>query len=556
MKIAGRNVHWSLITLGTIVGIFLLLQLAIFAFLQPLVGQVIRTSVSFFSDDLYQVDFKKLRVQLFRKAIHLEEVSLTYDTVRVQASAHLRRSKHYTGTVQDVTINLHEFTYFLSGRYMAIDRISVNQPAVYAHRFPEATPADSSSSDTTALDFNTFRLIKPYFDSIAVAQLTVQGASVGVVQHRPSAAPDTTQVKHVSVLVESAHIDSVAASRTHGWPRMQTCILSLRDQTFTSADSLYRYHVDSVRVNPLRGTLLVKRFAILPQWDRYEMGEHVGQLVNWRQLDVAQVKATDIDFTALTDSLMIRAHRVSVEEADFTLFRDLRLPSGEPTFRPLLQGMLRSVPVPFWIDTIMLEKSTIRYEERRASTNQAGYITFDDTYASLYHVTNRPADSAATLSADVRTQLMGAGEAVLHFTFPLTSALSEHQITGTLDRMPLDALNPTAEPLAFVSVKSGMNNRMDFDMQLNEKYATGSVRFQYENLKLSLLKEGGAKNKKEIKSWLANALVVKDSNPVRTKPLRPGPIQFERDTTRSMFNYWWRALRSGLEVSVGVESPS
>ena len=556
MKIAGRNIHWSLATLGAIFGLFVLLQIATFAFLQPLVGQVIRTSVSYFSDDLYQIDFKKVRVRLFRKAIQLEEVTLTYDTARVQASAHLRQSKHYTGTIRDVTINLRKFTYFLSGRYLAVDGIRANRPVVYAHRFPEVVPSDSSSGDTTSLDFNTFHLIKPYFDSIAIDQLTVREASVGVVQHRPSASSDTTQVEHISILIEEAHVDSVAASQARGWPRMQTCVLSLRDQTFTSADSLYHYQVDSVRVNPLRGTLLVEQFAILPQWDRYEMGERMGQIINWRQLNVAQVNATGIDFTALTDSLMIRAHRILVKEADFTLFRDIRLPRGEPTFRPLLQAMLRSAPVPFWVDTVTLEQGSIRYEERRASTDQAGYITFDSTYASLYHFTNCPADSAATLRADVSTHLMGTGDATMHFTFPLTSTLSEHQITGTLDRMSLDALNPTTEPLALVSVKSGMNNRMDFDIQLNEKYATGNVRFQYENLKLSLLREGGASNKKGVKSWLANTLVVKDSNPVRTKPLRPGPIQFERDTTRSMFNYWWRALRSGLEVSVGVGSPS
>ena len=556
IRTAGKKIHWSVATLGVIVGGGLLLQLVVLVFLQSMVGQVIQSSVSYFSDDLYQLDFEKLRVHLFRKSIRLEEVRLTYDSARVQASPHLRQSKLYTGRVGSVTVNLHEFAYFLGGRYLAIDDIDVDQPAVYAHLFPEATPPDSAQSTTAAPDFDTFRLIKPYFDSVSVARLTVGGASVGIVHHRSSAPADTTVVRQIDMMVKEAHVDSVAARQTNGWPRMEAFTLTMSDQTFVSADSLYSYHVDSVGVDPLRGTLRVEQFSVIPQWDRYEMGERVGQLVNWTQLDVAQATATNIDFTALTDSLMVRANQVSIQEADFTLFRDIRLPSGEPTFRPLLQGVMRSVSIPFRVDTITLEASTIRYEERRDSTEEAGYIAFEDVYSSFYNVTNRPLDSAAVLQADVRAQLMGEGAAVMHFTFPLTSSRGEHHITGTLDRMALDALNPTAEPLAFVSVKSGVNNRMDFDMRLDEEYATGNVRFQYEDLKLNLLKKGEAGNRRGMKSWLANWLVVKSNNPVRTQALRPGPVGFERDTTRSMFNYWWRALRSGLEVSVGVESKS
>ena len=553
MKIAGKKVHWAVVAVSAVVGLFILLQVLVFVFLQPLVGQAIRSSVSYFSDNLYQIDFEKLSVQLFRKKISLENVRLTYDTARVNQSVHLRQGKHYSGTVERIEVNLHEFDYFLSGRYLAVDAIDLNQPTVYVHRFPKAHLPDTTQNDSTSLNFNTFRLIKPYFDSVSVASLTVGAASVGSVRHRPSVQPDTTLVSQVNVIIKDAQVDSVAAERFHGWPAMKEFVVFLRDQTFTSADSLYDFHVDSVGVDPLRGHFLAEGLSVEPRWGKYEMGERLGKLVNWTQLSIARIEAKAINFPLLTDSLIAQADYVSIEQADFTLFRDLRLPSGEPKARPLLQERLRSVATPFHIDTLALTASTLQYEERRDSTNRAGRITFNDTYASLYGMTNRTLDSTAVLKADVRTRLMGEGEAELHFTFPLTSTRGEHQISGKLDRMPLDLLNPTAEPLGFVSIKSGVVNRMAFDMQLNEEYATGNVRFMYEDLKLSLLEKGSPNDKKGLKSWLANLLVVKDSNPIRTKSLRPGPIHYERDSTRSMFNYWWRALRSGLEVSMGVK---
>ena len=555
MKIAGKKVHWAVVVVSALVGVLVLLQVLVFVFLQPLVGQAMRSSVSYFSDNLYQLDFEKLRIHVWRKKISLEDVRLTYDTARVLQSDHLRQSRYYAGTVGRVEIDLHDFDYFLSGRYLAIDAIDVNQPAVYVHRFPELPPADTTSNDTTSLNFDTFRLIKQYFDSVQVTSFTVDAATLGVVQHRSSVPSDTTVVSQVNIIIEDAQVDSLAARRFHGWPAMKEFVLFLRDQTFTSADSLYDYHVDSVGIDPLRGHFLAEQLTVQPRWSKYEMGERLGKLVSWVQLSVARIKANAIDFPLLTDSLMVQADHATIAQVDFTLFRDVRLPRGEPKIRPLLQEMLRSVATPFRIDTVTLEASTIQYEEHRNLADQAGRITFEDTYASLYNVTNHAHDSAAVLKADIRTQLMGEGATELHFTFPLTSTRGEHQINGKLNRMSLKALNAVAEPLGFVSVKSGFVNRMEFDMQLNEEYATGNVRFMYDNFKLSLLKEGSPDDKKGIMSWLANNFVIKDSNPVRAKPLRPGPIQQQRDTTRSMFRFWWLALRSGLEVSLGVKDP-
>lgn len=555
MKIAGKKVHWTIVAVSAVVGVIILLQLVVFAFFQPLVGQAIRSSVSYFSDNLYRIDFEKINVQLFRKKISLEEVRLTYDTARVHQSLHLRQSKYYTGTAERIEVNLHEFDYFLSGRYLAVDAIDVNQPTVYVHRFPEVSLPDTTQNDTASLNFNTFRLIKPYFDSLNVASFTVDAASVGFVQHRPSLPSDTTVVSQVNILIEDAQVDSVAARRFHGWPAMKEFVLFLRDQTFTSADSLYDFHIDSVGVDPLQGHFLAEGLSVEPRWGKYEMGERLGKRVSWTQLSIARIEAKAINFPLLTDSFMLQADHVTIAQADFKLFRDLRLPSGEPKGRPLLQERLRSVTTPFHIDTLAITASTLQYEEHRDSANRAGRITFNDTYASLYRMTNHTYDSATVLKADVRTRLMGEGAAELHFTFPLTSTRGEHQINGKLDRMSLEVLNPTAEPLGFVSIKSGVVNRMEFDMRLNEEYATGNVRFMYENFKLSLLKKGSPNDKKGVKSWLANKLVIKDSNPVGTKPLRPGPIREERDSTRSMFTYWWAALRSGLEVSLGVKSP-
>ena len=554
MRIGGKRVHWSIGLVGGILGLLLLVQLAVFLFLQPLVGGAIRGSINYFTDGLYQLDYEKIRIHLFRQSITLEGVMLTYDSSRVNRSARLQQQKYYTGTVRHVNVKLREFDYFLSGRYLAIDSIDVNQTAVFVHRYPALLQPDSSDR-AAPLQFNTFRLIKPYFDSVAVSLVSMKQITLGLIRHTEAAPPDSTVIHELGMRVVNATVDSVAAQQTHGWPQLEEAVLWMRDQTFTSADSLYHYHVDSVGVDPLRGQLLVRRLSVVPRWGRYEMGQQLGKLTTWMQWEVGQVEVEGIDFALLTDSLVVHAQNASVDQMDLVLFRDLRLPKGAPKARPLLPELLRLVDTPFKIDTLTVAQSSLRYEERRDLAEQAGHIVFADLFASFYHVTNQTQDTSLVLQADVRTRLMNEGQAELHFEFPLAAAHGEHRIRGKMHRMPLTALNPTLEPLAFASVKSGVANHLEFEMQLDKASATGDVRFQYEDLKISLLQEDTPDQKKGIKSWLANWLVLKNSNPVRNQALRPGPIQLAHDSTQSMVRYWWLALRSGLMVSVGVASP-
>jgi hypothetical protein len=552
MRIGGKRVHWSIAVVGGILSLLLLIQLLLYFFLEPLIGIGLKRSISYFTDGLYQLDYEKVNVQLFRQSITIEGVVLSYDTARVHHSAQLQQQKHYSATVDHLDLKFKEFDYFLSGRYLAIDVVDLNAPAVFVHRYPALRQPDTTQS-AARLKFDTFKLISPYFDSVAISLISVKHATLGLVRHRETGPPDRNTVRELGMRVANAMIDSAAAEVSYGWPTVDQARLWMRDQTF-SPDSLYDYRVDSLGVDLLRKEILVRHVAVIPRWGRYEMGQQLNKLTTWMEWKVDRVHARGIDFPLLTDSLVVHTRSVSVDQMDLTLFRDLRLPHGEPQVRPLLSGLLKSVATPFGIDTLTIANSSIRYEERRESAEQAGHITFADLYASLYNVTNHTPDSTLVLEADVRTQLMDEGKAELHFEFPLTAAHQEHRIRGKMHRMPLAALNPAVEPLAFASVKSGVANHLDFDMQLDDQSATGEVRFQYEDLKVSLLESDDTDDKKGVKSWLANWLVVKNDNPMGSKPLRPGPVYVQRDSTRSMVRYWWLALRSGLMVSVGINS--
>ncbi|MDZ7691302.1 MAG: hypothetical protein U5K69_09260 [Balneolaceae bacterium] len=116
----------------------------------------------------------------------------------------------------------------------------------------------------------------------------------------------------------------------------------------------------------------------------------------------------------------------------------------------------------------------------------------------------------------------------------------------------MQALNPAVEPMGFVRLSSGTINAMEFDMELDQAKASGKILLNYSDLKVELLEREQVKEneEKQLLSFLANTVKIKRNN--SEKPLREGEITFERDPHKSIFNYWWKSLLSGLKGSIGM----
>jgi hypothetical protein len=65
------------------------------------------------------------------------------------------------------------------------------------------------------------------------------------------------------------------------------------------------------------------------------------------------------------------------------------------------------------------------------------------------------------------------------------------------------------------------------------------------------MKDGNTKEAK-FASFLANSLMLRDKNP-RGKELLPDEIYFQRDQKRSVLNYWWKSIFSGIRNTLGIK---
>jgi hypothetical protein len=65
------------------------------------------------------------------------------------------------------------------------------------------------------------------------------------------------------------------------------------------------------------------------------------------------------------------------------------------------------------------------------------------------------------------------------------------------------------------------------------------------------MKDGNTKEAR-FASFLANSLLLRGKNP-RGKELLPDEINFQRDQKRSVINYWWKSVFSGVRNTLGIK---
>lgn len=246
------------------------------------------------------------------------------------------------------------------------------------------------------------------------------------------------------------------------------------------------------------------------------------------------------------------------------VFRDKRLPDKKQfTVLPIQQ--LQKLSFGLTIDTIRIIKSYIEYEEFADDAETSGSVHFDNLYATIYDINNDRSLKNGKTILDAQADFMGDGLLSIHSVLPWNTQ-SENIMTGSLKNFTMAKINSMLFPVANMKIESGKLKSIDFKYTYNMIRSMGEIELNYENLKLTSFKdEGKTKIKKDndsdalqkdnLKSFIVNAFIIrKNMDEGVPAEKRTGEIVFERNTSRSIFNYWWKSVFSGIKSAYNLDN--
>lgn len=549
--------YWkkALITIGVIV----LLILATAWYLSHRWNKQIRLQVRSYvqemSDSLYNLQYEDLDLNLITGSLSLYKVSLVRDSAIYEKLQREQRAPRflYTFSADEVDLRYFKVLKYFRHKELSASTLQLHNPSVVLEM-------NTQNIDTTK-PRNAYQNISKKIRSLYLGSLILDNINLKYTYIKKDSSLTITQLSELGVRVKDFLIDSVAMEDPTRFLYARNYEISLKEYRSRTPDSLYWMHLRDIHYSAADQLLKLGQFSVEP---RYKKPQFDSKAITQR--DRFDVKLNDIEVSSLQPRLLLEkqviwANKLTISSADLDIYRNRNLPMPPGNkLGSFPNQLLLKLAIPIYIDTLIGKKTEIAYTEINPKSQEAGKLTFSHVHGTFRNITNIDSMTAKDghMRADLNAIFMKTGKMRAHFDFSLRDTTGTFGVSGQLKNMDGKELNPVLKPLGMVEVKSCNINDLTFSMTGNERGASGEVKFLYSDLKASILKkeEGSREYKKKgFLSFLANTILIKDSNPAKDETRITHP-HFTRDPQKSFFNLVWKTLFVGIkETALGENSP-
>jgi hypothetical protein len=411
---------------------------------------------------------------------------------------------------------------FLFHRNIAIGLIHVASPHV---RMKEHTPADSSN----------VKKQKAMVTAILAEQVLISDAVLEML--------DTAGKTTALVRLQELGLASLKADSLGGITNWQLGNAYINELMVKAPKDFYDFRFKGMVYDRSGETFRMDSVFILPFYNKETFARRSAKEIDRFSGSLNSLQVQGFAF-GTSPRLHLRARHARV---NFSIesYRDKRQPFLKDHRTPLPVELLADMPFGFVIDTVSVENSYASYEEFPEKNDFPGKVVFENLDASLYHITQPMQEQGPVMEA--RAMLMGKGKLLASFRFP-QEAGGRYTVRGSLKDFELPAINPMLESEAKMRIETGYLQALNFEFGYNDTRSEGVLSMDYRDLKIAALQAAQPKKKAGLKSMIVNLLLVRKEEPGQPEQYhKEGTIGFTRDQKRSIFNYWWKSLLSGIK---------
>lgn len=536
--------------IGILLAILLLLQLLLSLFGNDYAANTLKDQIQQSTNSTYTLNFEDLDLSVFSGSATIRKARLKADTSVFSDSSSSKRPPRYLfqGTLDEIDISgINVFSSIL-GNELRIGTIRINQPDLSVLQNSYNVKEDSNN-ESSSLDSTILATISDRYQALEIGDFVIQEGYGALTQ-----AGDTiSSLKQLNLSLRDIRIDSASARSGRIFI---TDNISLEARGFMKhlSDSLNTVAFDHLSISSDNQTLALDSLQLIPRYGKLEFARQHGTTINRIDLAVPNIQIESIDFSQFVESARIYARYGHISDPRLEDYLNRGIPSGPPVAKKLPFIAFRDLDIPVKMDSLRIENAYISYSEYVGDTPKAGTITFEETDAMFHNISNYPEDldNEITTTLDVESRVMGTGLLNAHFEFPMDTQNGFHKVEGKLHEMPMPHFNEILQHVAFIRIDNGQLDSLTFEMTLNEQKSNGTLVMNYENLSISVLDKQSIEQHgllENLKTFLANNFVVRRQNTPESD-MQAGRIDFERDETKSIFNYWWKSLLSGIKESI------
>lgn len=547
-----KNKTWKKIAIwvGAVMVVIVLALVIGGIILQNSMPEKLKARVNKETEGVYQLDFANMNVSLLRGSIRLDSVKLSPDTAAYfDLSDSSRSANLFDVNMSSLSISGVKVLKLLFQKDLQLSSITISKPDVLVMGMQDTVKQEEAEE-------TLYEKIPDFFKDTDIRLIRVQELSF-VEQQGADATTRGGQLSGLSLALESIRIDSLRSADTSAFWFCDDIKIDSRNFKYASADGMYIFDIADIKASLKDGFLDVSNFKLTPQYPEIEFSQKLGTEGDRYHIVVEKIKARQIKFKDLEIDNILRLASLSLENAELRIFNNKLLPeSGKIKADNFPNIAMKRLGLPTTVDTLLMKNFAVYYKEMGPKSKKPGTVFFTNLYGTLKNVTNDSARWATDpwCRSDFQTSFMGKVPLKVNLNLNMADEAGEFNYKGSLGKGNAKLFNEFAEPLAMARIEKGVINQVTFSINANRYGSSGTVQALYDNMEISLLdKDGNVLKKKGFLSFLANSLIVKNSNP-RKKGEEPisAEISHLHPQDKSFFNLMWKSIYAGLKVNLGI----
>lgn len=521
---------------------------------KPILSKKIKEVVSKGSADLYKIDFKDIHLNLLTGSVTVDSILLSPDTAVFNTRRKLGHAPTHLFRVKLARLRLRHIGIFEVWRHKKIvmNDIILENPSINMIYNKVDKKPDTIKKDKRSL----YELISKTLAAVRIGGIKIADADFDYINGADGRLLNS--VKHLNVQVRDFKLDAATETDTTRFYYAKDVSFELAGYHSLTKDKLYTMKVDTITGSATGQTIRIKGFKMIPMYPDLAFSRKLKVQKDRYDLVFGEVAFTGIDFMKFNIDRVIHARSLKIGQTTAKVFMNREMPPGAANKGNNFPHMaLQRLPIPVTIDTLKLNKVSVAYTEYNPMSQQRGTVNIDQLTGTVLNVTNDPSSLARNhfAVADLNALMIKAARLDIIIKFNLLAKNGAFSFKGHIGKLDMVKLNPLAQPLGMVEIETGQIQKIDFDVQANEKGSDGTMQLYYNQLKVKLLKEGEngkPVQKKGFLSFLANTLIIKDENPSKNGDLRTAKIHFERPPGASFFNLLWKSVFVGMRETIGL----
>lgn len=529
--------------LFSIVVTFIILFILSFFVLGPIIKNKLVEQVAIQTDSTYFLTIEKLGLNIFMGDVSIHKINFIPNPSKKRGD---ENNDMYIIKAPRIDIQGINFWKLVFNNEVTIRQLDLIAPQVQWKRHVE-----NVESEDTVIEAERGEGQQKQFPPVRIERINLTKLNLEVMQKTDSTSLislDNASLRIADFTYNDSNNESVADQ--FGFNEFT---FLLKDYEMKLPDSLYALRFDSLKASFRTSSVLINGLELIPLYNNADFMKKKGEQTDRMNLYNKALYIAGIDFKRLKEKEEFSASFVSIDSLNLLAYRDKRYILPDDKFVKLPQQSLREAPFYINIDSLSLQNAQITYRERVEDASEPGTINFVDLKAKIYNITNDSAllKSNIAMEADASAYLMGSGRIDASFYIPIADPNNVHFFTGSLSPMNMRIVNPMLKHIVFGEIISGQVNEFNFNARANETASHGTMRFGYEDLKVQINNKDSEKGKKGMITFLANTFIVKSANP-SNKKFRESEMYYERDKRKSIINFWWKTLLSGIKETLGV----